>query len=57
MPWGWAGGQNIEHHHTPAIFSSFLLLRMHFSFIGKGTVEASYAVLRQLINNNSSFLA
>ena len=35
MPWGGAGGQNIEHPHTLAILSSFFLLQMHFSFIGQ----------------------
>ena len=35
MPWGGAGGQNIEHPHTLAILSSFVLLQVHFSFIGK----------------------
>ena len=35
MPWGGAGGQNIEHPHTPAILSSFSLLQIHFSVIGK----------------------
>ena len=40
MPWGGAGGQNIEHPHTLVILSSFFfffffLLQMHFSFIGK----------------------
>ena len=35
MPWGEAAGQNIEHPHTLAILSSFFLLQMHFSFIGK----------------------
>ena len=45
MPWSGAGGQNIEHPHTLAIFSYFFLfflfyfffflLQMHFSFIGK----------------------
>ena len=34
---GGAGGQNIEHPHTLAILSPFffLLLQMHFRFIGK----------------------
>ena len=36
MPWGGAAGPNIEHSHTLAILSSFLLLlQLHFSFIGK----------------------
>ena len=40
MPWGGAGGQNIEHPHTLVILSSFFfvlffLLQMHFSLIGK----------------------
>ena len=35
MPWDGAGGQNIEHPNTPVIFSFFLLLQVHFSFIGK----------------------
>ena len=43
MPWGGAGGQNIEHPHTLAILSSFFLLQMHFSFIGKAQF------LRQLL--------
>ena len=36
MPWGGAGGQNIEHPHSLVILGSFFfLLQMHFSFIGK----------------------
>ena len=35
MPWGGAGGQNIEHPHTLVILSSLFLLQMHLSFIGK----------------------
>ena len=35
MPWGGAGDQNIERPHTLAILSGFVLLQMHFSFIGK----------------------
>ena len=37
MSWGGAGGQNIEHPHTLAIFFFFFfffLLQMHFSFLG-----------------------
>ena len=29
MPWGRAGGQNIEHPHILEILSSFFLLQMH----------------------------
>ena len=49
MPWGDAGGQNIEHPHTLAILSSFVFVSNAFSFYGQGTVQASYTVLRQLI--------
>ena len=43
MPWGGAAGQNIEHPHTLAILSSFVLFQMHFSFIGK--VQFRWAML------------
>ena len=35
MSCGGAGGQNIEYAHTLAILSSFFMLLMHFSFVGK----------------------
>ena len=35
MPWGGAGGQNIEHPHTLVILSSFLLLQMHLLLLAR----------------------
>ena len=50
MPWGGAGGQNIEHPHTLVSLSSVsFFCQMHFNFIGKVAIQASYAVLRQLL--------
>ena len=53
MLWGGAGGQNIEHPHILVILSSFffyfILLQMHFSFIGKAQFR------RAMLFCNSSY--
>ena len=53
MPWDGARGQNIEHPHTLAILSSFffLLLQMHFSFIGKAQFRQATLILFREIKN------